>query len=436
MTVRTENRRGLRRLVIDITYRNQDGQHTRFRQDAQVQTVPGARAEDARRTMLLAVTGAPFERPMPPIEDDEPPSTRPKREKPVELETTITFSEAADRFLALYAETRLKPSTRRGYRSVLETLLVPRLGKRDLLEIDATMVRELDRDLLKKKAQPSTRRNVQCVLRSVLRFAIEQGLADELPKMPPLPRVGATVTMAMSDEEVDRVLDEVPDAYQLAFGLSRYAGLRAGEVRGLRWGDVDLAKNVIVVRRARCCGVEAPPKSGHERLIPIHPTLREMLEAETVESSKHYVTGPSPETPWTEFALGHAFSRACKKTKVEGFRLHDLRHWFVTTLFRVGNSAPVVQRLAGHAHLITTQRYAHATLEDLETGIRRMHAGNGAVADPTENHEDPGKTGNAMATERARKTEKSPKSSMIMATGRKHENRWPVPEVPKTHDPS
>ena len=84
------------------------------------------------------------------------------------------------------------------------------------------------------------------------------------------------------------------------------------------------------------------------------------------------MTGPAPGKPWGEFALSRAFARARAKAGVVGFRLHDLRHWCVTTLFRVGNSAPVVQRLAGHAHLVTTQRYARAQLDELRDGMRRF----------------------------------------------------------------
>ena len=250
----------------------------------------------------------------------------------------------------------------------------------DLTEIDATVVRDLDKKLAQKKARPSTRRNVQCVLRAVRRFSIEQGLADELPAMPPLPRVGVTAKLGMSDDELDRVEKAADPAYELAFAIGRYAGLRAGEVRGLRWTDVDLARNVIVVRRSRRHGVEAPPKSGHERMVPIHPILRTKLEAARERSAKGYVTGPKVGEPWSEFSLGHAFARAC----VKGFHLYDLRHWFVTTLFRSGNSAPVVQRLAGHEHLITTQRYAHASFDELEEGIRRMSRGNSVATSSPE----------------------------------------------------
>ena len=69
--------------------------------------------------------------------------------------------------------------------------------------------------------------------------------------------------------------------------------------------------------------------------------------------------------------MRQAFRSACKRIRLEGFRLHDLRDAFVTELFRSGASAPVVQKLAGHQHL-TTQRYAHTVLPDLTAAVLKL----------------------------------------------------------------
>jgi site-specific recombinase XerD len=49
----------------------------------------------------------------------------------------------------------------------------------------------------------------------------------------------------------------------------------------------------------------------------------------------------------------------------------------VTELFRRGVSAPAVQRLAGHAEMSTTQRYADMTANDLRAAIVLL--GNGGA---------------------------------------------------------
>jgi hypothetical protein len=155
MAVRKAKRRGKRRLIIDIRYTP-----GRYREDAEVQTLAAARAEERRRLAALALTGSPLgavEHEAPePTHDDHPPR-----------EPLPTFEAVTKTYLADYAVSRLKPSTRHGYAIVISTLLVPRLGSLQADAIGAAAVRQLDAELLGNGARPSTRRNVQTVLRSV-----------------------------------------------------------------------------------------------------------------------------------------------------------------------------------------------------------------------------------------------------------------------------
>jgi len=65
----------------------------------------------------------------------------------------------------------------------------------------------------------------------------------------------------------------------VAFALAAYAGLRAGEVRALRWWDVDFRAGLIRVRRSLSHGVESTRKSGEARPVPSSTPLRAFLEA-------------------------------------------------------------------------------------------------------------------------------------------------------------
>jgi integrase len=73
-----------------------------------------------------------------------------------------------------------------------------------------------------------------------------------------------------------------------------------------------------------------------------------------------------------KYGLRQAFVRACRRAELKGWRFHDLRHFFVTQLFRGGTPAATVQALAGHAHLTTTERYAHVARVDLRAAIERL----------------------------------------------------------------
>jgi site-specific recombinase XerD len=102
------------------------------------------------------------------------------------------------------------------------------------------------------------------------------------------------------------------------------------------------------------------------------PALKAAIEATERPSRDALLSLNARGEPWTEFALGLAFGRACKRAGLDGWRFHDLRHFFVTQLFRGGAPAPAVQALAGHADLATTQLYAHVAALDLEDAIRKL----------------------------------------------------------------
>ena len=234
------------------------------------------------------------------------------------------------------------------------------------------MIRELDGKLVARGLKASSRSQVQCLIRSTLRHAKEAGFLETLPEFPRLPKPGATIQHVLTSEDVTRILLATPAPHRLALEIAAYTGLRAGEVRGLKWADVDLERGIIVVRRSRSYGIEAAPKSGHERVVPIHPRLLALFSNSAKRPKQAYVTGPSDGEPWGQNAVRQAFRGACKRIGLEGFRLHDLRHAFVTELFRSGASAPVVQKLAGHQHLTTTQRYAHTVLPDLTAAVLKL----------------------------------------------------------------
>jgi integrase len=132
---------------------------------------------------------------------------------------------------------------------------------------------------------------------------------------------------------------------------------------------VDLVSKILVVRLSQSKGETSTPKSGHEREVPLAPQLLAILESIQPRISKDLVAKTSLGDPWKDSGLLQAFRRAQKKAGLEGFRFHDLRHFFVTELFRNGASAPAVQLLAGHLHMTTTERYAHITQSDLRATI-------------------------------------------------------------------
>ncbi len=182
------------------------------------------------------------------------------------------------------------------------------------------------------------------------------------------------MTKPLRRADLDAILAVASPNARLAFALAAYAGLRAGEVRGLRWPDVDLKAGTLTIRRTITRREEATPKSGHHAVLPIVGPLRALLEAtqSTRKSPWDSVAMTAKGKPWGESGLNQTFQRARDRAGLDTWSFHDLRHFFVSELFRRGAPAHVVQALARHSDLKTTQRYADLDANDLRAAINLL----------------------------------------------------------------
>ncbi len=144
----------------------------------------------------------------------------------------------------------LKPSTVAGYAASLKAYLLPRFGDWRLGNIDRAALIALDQNLTRDGLSPATRNNIVLPLRTIIWNAIELGEHHRRPDFPRLNRVLSKVYEPPSAEDVEAVLAAADVHARVAFALAAYAGLRASEVVGLRWVNVNLATGLIFVREA------------------------------------------------------------------------------------------------------------------------------------------------------------------------------------------
>lgn len=344
---------GKRRLVIEIPYRHRiTGKRERYRQDATVQTIAAAQEEERRLLAELHEKGFLL-------------SSRKKRaetnKKPPPPED-ITFEKACEVFWETKAVTRLKFTTRRGYEVSIDTYLLPRWKRLPIRQIGFAHFNDLDAELTKQGLKPTTRANIQCAARSILRHCVDTGLIEAMPRLPRLPKAGERVLRIPDPATINEMLAAAKPHLYLVLLLCVDAGLRAGEVRGSTWRDVDLGAGKLVVRETIYYGHRDTPKSGHERVIHLTPRLKAAIEV--AAKKPHKLTDPlAPNSlgrVWGESSLAHAVKSLLSKLEKESHRFHDLRHYFVTSLFKLGIGAPTVRDLAGHRHMHVTARYAHS----------------------------------------------------------------------------
>jgi integrase len=367
MAVYRDKRRSTRPWVIDISYIDRrTGKRARYFRNASLQTSAGARSEERSRLVTLAEKGFLV-------------GTKDIGEKTQRADENVelTFKEAHE----LYERTMkpmLKPSTVAGYGASLKAYLLPRFGDWRLSNIDRAALIALDQKLTRDGLSPATRNNIVLPLRTIIWNAVELGEHHGRPDFPKLNRVLSKVYEPPSAEDVEAVLAAADAHARVAFALAAYAGLRASEVVGLRWVNVNLATGLIFVREAITLGVVVTPKSGHQRAIPIAPPLQRILEEAKERRSSLYVAPSRKNAPWrTHGGLRNAFDRAVERAKLPHARLHDLRHFFITQCFAGGAGGPTVQKLAGHCNLSVTQRYAHTDAAMMREAVQVFGARSG-----------------------------------------------------------
>lgn len=176
-----------------------------------------------------------------------------------------------------------------------------------------------------------------------------------------------------------------PWTYHGLLGLISVAGLRLGEARHLELQDIDLKAAVLTVRSA---------KFGKSRLIPLHPSTRDVLAdyiarrerlwAGRPVSSYLFVSGRGNRLDAGE--IHHTFYSLSRQIGLRGLsdshgpRIHDMRHRFaLKTLlywYRADQDAerrlPILSAYLGHVHVADTFWYLSAWPELMREAMMRL----------------------------------------------------------------
>jgi integrase len=174
------------------------------------------------------------------------------------------------------------------------------------------------------------------------------------------PRQGKQRAYVSTTEQVWALHDAFGEHLRVAVLLGAFAGLRRAEVCGLRVADVDFMRGVIHPAVQYPC---EPLKTDMARTaIPIPETLAAELSAHVaLWRADTLVTNEYGRqlSPW---ALNRAMRAARAKVDglPDGFRFHDLRHFYASMLIASGADVKIVQARMRHASATTTLNvYGH-----------------------------------------------------------------------------
>jgi integrase len=306
---------------------------------------------------------------------------------------SVTVREAGEGWIKAAGAAGLERSTIKQYREHVDQHIVPFIGELKLSEVSAQSVRRFE-DLLREKGRsPAMVRKVVGSLGSLLADAQEQGLtaknavrdlhrnrrrgkgrhAEKRHKGKL--KVGVDIP---HPDEIKAILVQASGRWRPLLVTAIFTGLRASELRGLRWADVDITAGELHVRqRADRFNEIGKPKSeaGH-RTVPFGKIVANTLREWKLECPQSELGLVFPNGAGNVESLGNIINRGLipaqvaagvtVKDKAKYTGMHTLRHFYASWCINrpdqggLGLPPKVVQERLGHSSItMTYDRYGH-----------------------------------------------------------------------------
>lgn len=298
----------------------------------------------------------------------------------------ITLNDWFETWMEEYKKNRIKRGTYENYKKNFYGIIKRRfnLGNVQLTDIRGEHIQKLYNDLVKEGYALSTIKIVSAVLNGCMQQALRNGLIERNPvKLAELPRQTEKATrQAMTREQQALFMEYAKESYLYNFyAVMLRTGMRNGEMRGLKYTDIDKKKNVIRVQRTlkyiegEGYYEDTPKTRTSKRDIPLTAATLQLLEEQRkfwgfkVEKMDRYLFCNELGEPLSRARVRAETDRIVKRIRAAGhdsphITPHVFRHTFATRAIEAGMQPQVLKTILGHSSLaMTMDLYSHVLPE-------------------------------------------------------------------------
>jgi integrase len=309
----------------------------------------------------------------------------------VHTSSKATVADAGKHWIASCKAHGLEASTLESYQQHLDDHIVPYLGAVKLSQLTVPLVRDFMDRLRANGRSPAMVKRVVGDLGSILADAQERGevaqnvvrsLSKRKKRREGERRQKGKLKIGVdipTPAEIKAIVAHLQGRWRPLLLTAIFAGLRASEIRGLRWDDVDLKKSEVHVRQRadKFKAIGKPKSAAGERTIPMPPILVNALREWKLACPKSefglvFPTGAGEVEYHSNIVTrGLAPVQVAAGVVAKGGRakypgLHALRHFYASWCINrredggLGLPLKVVQHRLGHSSIqMTADVYGH-----------------------------------------------------------------------------
>ena len=248
----------------------------------------------------------------------------------------MSIGEAVDRYIES-KDSVLSPATILGYKKIKKNSMEDIVDVK-LPDLTQEKVQRWVNKLAKSKS-PKSIRNAHGLLSAVL-----AEYRPDLALRTTLPQKNVQQISIPSEEEIEKIMHGCAGRpEELPILLAMWLGLRASEIRGLTWGDVQNGR--LHVRQAIVDGEDGPilkktKTIAGDRWIKLPQYIIDLIDAQP-RKGDYIVT-------MTGRAMYMRFYRLCERLGIQHYRFHDLRHTAASVSVILGVPTKYSQQRMGH----------------------------------------------------------------------------------------